>query len=150
MKYHFLPDSETLVAIVDAFREKLQDSYNKLLTTIHEETGHQQAQTILEKIIALPKKNFSSILTFYYHHTVRAINAGEEDIPKLLSDLDLALSFVKAKDNVVYEETPDTISHAILRTMGNSITNYNISLRGLPKTEEIKAVFRAGCEISRA
>ena len=113
------------------------------MTTIHEATGYQPSQTILEKIVALPRKNFSSILTFYYHRTVRAINAGEEDIPKLLSDLDLALSFVKAKDNndpfVVYEEMPDTIAHAILRTMGNSITDYNISLRGLPTTEECKA-----------
>lgn len=143
MKYYFLPDSETLVAMVDAFRGKLQDSYNKLLTTIHEETGYQQSQTILEKIVALPRKNFSSVLTFYYHRTVRTINAGGADILKLLSDLDFALSFVKAKNNndsfVVYEEMPDTISHAILRTMGNSMTNYNISLRGLPKTEELKA-----------
>ncbi len=142
MKYHFLPDPETLAAMVDAFKEKLQDSYRKLLTTIYEETGHQQSQIILEKIIALPKKNFSSILTFYYHHTVRAINEGEY-IPKLLSDLDLVLAFVKEEDNkssfVVYETMPDTISHAILETMGNSITNYNILLRGLPKTEEIQA-----------
>jgi hypothetical protein len=142
MKYHFLPDPGTLAAMVDAFKRKLQDSYKKLLTTIYEETGHQQSRTILEKIIALPKKDFSSILTFYYHHTVRAINDGEY-IPKLLSDLDLVLAFVKEKDNnsscVVYEAMPDTISHAILKTMGHSITNYDISLRGLPKTEEIQA-----------
>jgi hypothetical protein len=111
MKYHFLPDLETLAAMVDAFKGNLQNSYRKLLTTItmYKETGHQQSQTILEKMIVLPKKNFSSILTFYYHHTVRAISDGKY-IPKLLSDLD---------------------------TVGNSITNYNISLRGLPKTEEI-------------
>lgn len=142
MKYHFLPNPETLFAMVDAFRGKLQNSYRKLLTTIYEETGHQQAQTILEKILARPKENFSSILTFYYHHTVKAINAGGY-IPKLLSDLDLALSFVEEKDHngsfVVYEATPDTISHAMLKTMEASMTNYNISLRGLPQKEEIKA-----------
>lgn len=136
MKYHFLPDPRTLTTMVDAFKGKLQDSYKKLLTTIYKETGHQRSQTILEKIVALPKQNFSSILTFYYHHTVRAINDGEH-IPKLLLDLDLVLAFVKEKDNnssfVVYETMPDTISHAILKTMGHSITNYDISLRGLPK-----------------
>lgn len=143
MKYNFLPDRATLAAMVDAFRGKLQDSYRKLLTTIHEETGYKQAKTILENIEALPRKNFSSILTFYYHHTVRAINEGEEDIPKLLSDLDRVLSFVKEEGNnglfIVYEAMPDTIAHAILRTMGHSITNYNIALRGLPQTEELKA-----------
>ncbi|MCU0317857.1 MAG: HEXXH motif-containing putative peptide modification protein [Amoebophilaceae bacterium] len=142
MKYHFLPDPKTLAAIVDTFKRKLQASYKKLLTTIYKETGHQQSQTILEKIVALPKENFSSILTFYYHHTVRGINAGEH-IPKLLSDLDLVLTFVKEKHHnssfVVYETMPDTISHTILKTMGHSITDYNISLRGLSKTEEIQA-----------
>jgi hypothetical protein len=142
MKYNFLPDPETLCAMVDAFRSKLQDSYRKLLTTVYEETGHQQSQTILEKIVALPKENFSSILTFYYHHTVKAINEGGY-IPKVLSDLALALSFVKEKDDngsfVVYEAMPDTISHAMLKAMGAAITNYNISLRGLPQKEEIKA-----------
>ncbi|MEO1256079.1 MAG: HEXXH motif-containing putative peptide modification protein, partial [Bacteroidota bacterium] len=132
--------------MVDAFREKLKDSYRRLLTTIHEETGHKQSKTLLEKVETLPKNNFSSILTFYYHHTVKAINGGEKDVPRLLSDLDLALSFVKEKDHnglfVVYEAMPDTISHTVLKTMGSSITNYNISLRGLPKTEEIKAAQR--------
>ena len=40
---------------------------------------------------------------------------------------------------VVYETMPDTISHTILKIMGHSVANYHISLRGLPKTEEIQA-----------
>ncbi len=141
MKYAFLPDHETVVAMVDCFRKKLRESYKKLLTTIHEESGHQQAQAILEKLDTLTLKDFSSILTFYYHHTVKTVNKEGSDINQLLSDLDLAVSFVHRNNDcfIAHATMPSTIANEILSTMVRSITNYTFLLRGLSKTKEAEA-----------
>jgi len=141
MRHEFLPDYTTIANMVSSFKEKLRRSYKELLASIYEETGDKRAQILLEKIEVLNKEYFSSILTFYYHHTVQAINRGDSDIGNMMSKIELALDFSRHNTDrfLVYATVPSTVSKEILNVTGNSILNYEILLRGLSPSKELKA-----------
>lgn len=141
MKYEFLPDYTTIESMVKFFREKLQKSYKELLASIYEETGEKRAQILLEKMEVLDIEYFSSILTFYYHHTVQSINEGDNNISNMILKIERALNFSCQNTNhfLVYETMPPTVSKEILDVISNSIPNYEILLRGLSSQKELKA-----------